>query len=100
MPGYNDACSFVDRADLALDVDARAIGRQLIVRVSGWGLLVPDASLPDPILGLLDEWPPEVSTRALVLLPESVDWVPMIDDVRYPPLPEPGARLPGTYVDA
>ena len=100
LPEYNDACHFVDRADIALDVDASTVGRVLIARVRGLGLLIPESALPDGLGAALDGWPEEVPTRALVLVPESVRRIPMADDVRYPPLPYAGARLPGTFADA
>lgn len=99
LPAYNDACNFVDRADVALDVDASTVGRVLIARATGLGLVVPDAGLPADIDDQLETWPNDLPTRMLVLVAESVHRIPAADDVRYPPLPQIGARLPGTYAN-
>ena len=97
LPVYNDACNFVDRADVALDVDASSVGRVLIARVAGMGLLVPEATMPADLADTLETWPDGLPTRVMVLVPESVRQIPVADDVRYPPLPHAGARLPGTF---
>jgi hypothetical protein len=97
LPEYNDACNFVDRADIALDIDASSIGRVLIARVTGLGLVVPAA--PAAVADLLETWSEDMSTRVLVLVPESVRQIPVADDVRYPPLPRAGARMPGTFAE-
>ncbi|HEY5784282.1 MAG TPA: hypothetical protein VIT65_05865 [Microlunatus sp.] len=97
LPVYNDACNFVDRADLALDVDASSSGRILIARVTGMGLLVPETTMPTALAETLETWPEGLPTRVLVLVPESVQHIPVADDVRYPPLPSAGSLLPGTY---
>jgi len=97
LPVYNDACNFVDRADVALDVDASSAGRVLIARAAGMGLLVPEATMPADLADTLETWPDDLPTRLMVLVPESVQQIPVADDVRYPPLPHAGARLPGTF---
>lgn len=97
LPVYNDACNFVDRADVALDVDASSAGRVLIARVAGMGLLVPEATMPVDLADTLETWPDDLPTRLMVLVPESVQQIPVADDVRYPPLPHAGTRLPGTF---
>ena len=99
LPEYNDACNFVDRADLALDVGATAVGRVLIVRVAGIGLLVPETALPPHLGDELETWSADLPTRVMVLVPESVHRIPASDDLRHPPLPHVGARLPGTFVE-
>lgn len=96
---YNDACHFVDRADVALDVNVRTGGHELIARVAGMGLIVPDASLPADLGRRLEVWPDGMPTRVMVIVPESVRQVPVADDVRYPPLPDADARRPGTFAD-
>src|SRR4051794_36061417 len=63
LPEYNDASNFLDRADVALDVDGRSAGRALIARVAGLGLLVPDSTLPAELGDALDRWPADTSTR-------------------------------------
>ena len=98
LPEYNDACHFIDRADVALDVEAATPGRLLIVRVSGVALMISAALLPGDSAEMLDAWPPEVCTSTVVLVPESVHRIPSTDDLRYPPVPA-DAGLPGTFVD-
>ena len=99
LPVYNDACNFLDRADVALDVDASSAGRILITRVSGTGLMISDSLVPTGLSHTLEEWPDDLPTRVLVLVPESVRQIPLADDVRYPPLPQAESRLPGTFAD-
>jgi len=99
LPVYNDACNFLDRADVALDVDASSAGRVLVARVAGAGLMIPDATVPTGLTHTLEEWPDDLPTRVLVLVPESVRQLPLADDVRYPPLPLTENRLPGTFAD-
>lgn len=98
LPAFNDASHFVDRADVALDVEAAPIGHSGIVRVTGVGLLISEASTPAGLSGVLDAWPPEVPTTTMVLVPESVHRFAKADDLHDPPIPtETG--LPGTFVD-
>jgi len=99
LPVYNDACNFVDRADIALDVDASSAGRVLIARVAGMGLVVPDSTVPAEVADTLEVWPECMPTRVMVLVPESVRQIPVADDARYPPLPPTKVRLPGTFAD-
>lgn len=99
LPAYNDACNFVDRADVALDVDASSAGRALIARVAGLGLVVPDSALPAELGESLEKWPADMPTRLVVLVSESLRQIPQADDARYPPLPDTDARLPGTFAD-
>lgn len=99
LPVYNDACNFLDRADVALDVDASSAGRVLIARVAGTGLMVPDSIVPTELTQALEEWPEDLPTRVLVLVPEFVSHIPVADDARYPPLPQTEIRLPGTFAD-
>jgi len=99
LPVYNDACNFLDRADVALDVDASSAGRELIARVAGTGLMIPDSTVPTDVTHALEEWPDDLPTRVLVLVPESVRHIPVADDVRYPPLPQAQKRLPGTFAE-
>ena len=89
----------MDRADVALDVNVRTGGHELIARVAGMGLIVPDASLPADLGRRLEVWPDGMPTRVMVIVPESVRQVPVADDVRYPPLPDADARRPGTFAD-
>jgi len=96
LPEYNDACNFVDRAEVALDVDTGSGGRVLIARVAGMGLVVPETGLPTELGDLLERWPDDMPTRIVVLVPESVRHIPVADDIRYPPLPQ-RACLPGTF---
>lgn len=96
LPEYNDACNFVDRADVALDVDASSAGRAVTARVVGMGLLLPDETLPSDLTDKLEHWPIDLATRTVVLVPEAVLQV-QTDDARFPPLPQAGVRLPGTY---
>lgn len=42
LPIFNDACNFIDRADLAMDVRGSTVGRMSVTRIAGVGLLVPD----------------------------------------------------------
>jgi len=99
LPVYNDACNFLDRADVALDVDAGSAGRPLIARVAGTGLMITDSTVPAGLTHTLEEWPAGMPTRVMVLVPESVRQIPVADDLRYPPLPQAGSRLPGTLAD-
>jgi len=99
LPAYNEACNFVDRADLALDVDASSAGRTWIARVAGLGLVVPDSALPAELGDSLEKWPADLPTRLVVLVSESLRQIPLADDARYPPLPDAGACLPGTFAD-
>ncbi|HYI55453.1 MAG TPA: hypothetical protein VEX57_15915 [Microlunatus sp.] len=99
LPVYNDACNFLDRADVALDVDAGSVARPLITRVAGTGLMIPDSTVPAGLTHTLEEWPAGMPTRVMVLVPESVRQIPVADDLRYPPLPQAGSRLPGTFAD-
>lgn len=97
LPEYNDACHFIDRADVALDVDGSTDGGLGHARVSGLALLVPGESVPVEIHRALDQWPTDTSTRFAVIVPESVHWLAAIDDSRFPPLPMPPSRLPETF---
>jgi hypothetical protein len=97
LPVYNDACNFVDRADVALDVDASTAGRVLIARAAGMGLVIPDCTVPTELADTLEVWPAGMPTRVLMLVAESVQRIPVADDVRYPPLPPARSRLPGTF---
>lgn len=99
LPAYNDACHFVDRADVALDVEGAMVGHPDIVRVAGVGLLISEALTPAGVSGALDAWPPEVPTSTLVLVPESVHRFAKADDLHDPPVPTE-AGLPGTFVAA
>ena len=51
LPAYNDACHFVDRADVALDVEGAMVGHPDIVRVAGVGLLISEALTPAGVSG-------------------------------------------------
>lgn len=96
LPVYNDACNFVDRADVALDVSIGSVGRVSIARLAGMGLVLPEGALPTGLAGQLETWPPDMPTRIVVLVTESVHQIPMADEARFPPLPRMGARLAGT----
>lgn len=98
LPAYNDAPHFLDRADVALDVDASAVGKVQIVRVAGMALAVPSDAVPAEHDKELEHWPAELPTSALVIVPESVSWLPAVDDARFPPLPDLDERLPATFV--
>jgi hypothetical protein len=98
LPAYNDACHFVDRAEVALDVEVATVGRLVIVRVAGVGLLIPETMVPEDISRLLDDWPPHVHTSTMVLVPESVHWLGKPDELQFR-APSPNAGLPGTFVD-
>ena len=80
LPVYNDACNFLDRADVALDVDASSAGRISITRVSGTGLMIPDA-LPTGLSHTLRNAPRPADPGARAR-PESVRQLPLADDVR------------------
>lgn len=98
LPAYNDACHFIDRADVAMEVAAATSGREAVVRVAGVGLLIAPALLPAGLSATIDQWPPDIPTSTIVLVPESVQTVSTSDDRHHPPLPC-GPRLPGTFVD-
>lgn len=99
IPEFNDACHFLDRADLALDVDACQGGRCHTVRVTGLGLMIADSEAPNDIVSLLHGWPGGVATRLVVLIAEHIRHTSMSDDARHPPLPPTDRRLPGTFAD-
>jgi hypothetical protein len=99
VPEFNDAGHFLDRADLALDVDHCLVGRCHTVRVTGLGLMIADSDAPNGIVSLLNGWPDGVATRLVVLIAEHIRRTSMSDDARHPPLPPPDRRLPGTFAD-
>lgn len=97
LPAHHDAIRFVDRADVALDVDASTVGRVQIARITGVGLAVPTTSLPAEVDAALGSWPDDPLATVAVIAPESIAWLPMVDDLRFPPLPDPLSRLPATF---
>ena len=99
LPIFNDACNFIDRADLALDVRGSTVGRMSVTRIAGVGLLVPDTGVPTDLTDTLEAAWGGVATRAIALVPESVRQFHFVDDLRYPPLEDQRARLPGTFTD-
>jgi hypothetical protein len=99
LPAFNDAIHFLDRADVALDVDASSAGRTQIVRVAGTALSVVGGSVPDELDTAAPPWPEGLPSSAVIIVPESVRWLPVVDDVRFPPLPDPWDRLPATYAE-
>lgn len=95
LPAYNDASHFLDGADVALDIDVSTVGRERIVRVSGVGVVSDPVSGPaDAALG---PEPAEFAATTVVIVPESVSWLPQVDDLRYPPLPSVTSRMPATF---
>lgn len=96
LPAYSDASQFLDGADVALDVDASTADWGRVVRVAGVAIVVSDPSgeLADPAV---DSDPAEAPTTTVVIVPESVNWLPQVDDIRYPPLPSDAARMPATF---
>ena len=99
LPIFNDACNFIDRADLAMDVRGSTVGRMSVTRIAGVGLLVPDTGVPTDLTDTLEAAWGGVATRAIALVPESVRQFHFVDDLRYPPLEDQRARLPGTFTD-
>ena len=97
LPEYNDAVHFLDRADVAIDVDTHADGRPYTVRVTGVGLVLPRGSVRPEVDAELEHWPDGVGARDVMIVVESVHWLPTPDDARYPPLPSCDHRLPSTY---
>ena len=96
LPAYSDARQFLDGADVALDVDASTADWARVVRVAGVAIVVSDPSseLAD---AAVDSDPTEPLTTTVVIVPESVSWLPQVDDLRYPPLPSDAGRMPATF---
>ena len=95
LPAYNDASHFLDGADIALDIDASTVGAERIVRVSG--VAVVSAAECEPADATLGPDPAGLPSATVVIVPESVEWLPQVDDVRYPPLPSDVDRMPATF---
>ncbi|MFT4164086.1 MAG: hypothetical protein QM650_02455 [Microlunatus sp.] len=95
VPAYSDAGPFLDGADVALDVDAGTNHGSRVVRVAGIAIVVSDSST-----ALAETQSVSVAAEPLttiVLIPETVNWLPQVDDVRYPPLPNGAGRMPATF---
>lgn len=99
LPTYNDASHFLDGADVALDIDVSTAGWERIIRVSGVAVVVSDSTCADSEAAeaALEPEPAEPPAKIVVIVPESVSWLPVVDDVRYPPLPGVTARMPATF---
>ena len=96
LPAYNDASHFLDGADVALDIDVSTAGSGRIVRVAGVAVAVP-ASVCGPADAALGPESAELPATTVVIVPESVSWLPLVDDARYPPLPSDPGRMPATF---
>ena len=96
VPTYNDASHFLDGADVALDIDVSTAGWERIIRVAGVAVTVSD-SAGGPADAALGPEPAELPAEIVVIVPESVSWLPQVDDIRYPPLPGGTGRMPATF---
>lgn len=96
LPAYNDASHFLDGADVAVDIDVSTTGRERIIRVTGVAVTVSD-SATGPADAALGPEPAELPATTVVIVPESVSWLPQVDDLRYPPLPNDASRMPATF---
>jgi len=96
LPEYNDASHFLHGADVALDIDVSTVGWERIIRVSGVAVVVSDSAC-EPAEAALGPEPAELPAAIVVIVPESVSWLPQVDDVRYPPLPGDAGRMPATF---
>lgn len=96
LPAHSDAHQFLDGADVALDIDASTADWTRVVRVAGVAVVASD-----PVSELADSAegadPAEPQTTTVVVVSESVNWLPQVDDLRYPPLPGGASRMPATF---